>query len=90
MADWLGAGLQTLLGWFDSNIALKNNLDTLDIVLIFRYNKLQAQVVELVYTAALEPVYWEFESLLEYKSRTWLQDMSSLSGQKDRSAGRLQ
>ena len=49
-----------------------------------------ARVVELEDTAALEPVYWEFESLLEYKSRTWLQDMSSLSGQKDRSAGRLQ
>ena len=26
LADWLGAGLQTLLGWFDSNIALKNKL----------------------------------------------------------------
>ena len=26
LADWLGAGLQTLLGWFDSNTALKNKL----------------------------------------------------------------
>ena len=36
LVDWLGAGLQTLLGWFDSNIALNNArvvelADTLDL-----------------------------------------------------------
>ena len=49
-----------------------------------------ARVVELADTAALEVVNWEFESLLGYKYRTWLQDMSFLIEQKDRSTGRLQ
>jgi hypothetical protein len=49
--------LQTLQTEFDSLLALKKNLDTVDIVRIFRYNKLQARVVELVDTAVLEAVY---------------------------------